>query len=186
MSNEALNVVDNDEVKTDELLDTFQSWIEDGVSEDDIIVKLHQEHDMSFPAAVNRFRKLKSQAGLTTPRGNKAEEVQTFIKTRHEAGDDRSAIIAAMVEQFGYTPKSAASTFSVQGKKLGLTSEGAAGAKVPMEDVVSFLRANYDSMSKQDLIAKMSDELGYAESTCNSFYIYIPMAKEWAAQELAK
>lgn len=184
MNEAALNVVDNEEKveKTDDLLATFESWIAEGVSEDDIIVKLHEEHDMSFPAAVNRFRKLKSQAGLTSPRGNKSEEVLAYIKEQHEAGIERSDIIASMVEKFGYTPKSAASTFSVQGKKLGITGEGTAGAKVPLEDVVKFLRDN-DGMDKQDLLAKMQDELGYAESTCNAFYIYIPMAKEWARQE---
>jgi len=193
MNDETLNVVDNEELtegeagvkveKTDELLETFEDWIAEGVSEDDIIVKLHEDHGLTFPQAVNRFRKLKSQAGLTSPRGNKAEEVVAFIKDKHEGGMERSDIIAAMVEKFGYTPKSAASTFSVQGKKLGLTGEGTAGAKVPLEDVVKFLREN-DGMDKAELLSKMQENLGYAASTCNAFYVYIPMAKEWAKQEL--
>lgn len=171
--------------KPDELLPTFQGWIEDGVTEDDIIVKLHEEHGLSYPSAVAKFRKLKSQAGLTSSRGNKSEDVIAFIKSKHEEGVSRKDIISAMVEEFGYTDKSAASTFSVQGKKLGITGEGGVGNRVPISDTVAFLRANKD-MPKQELLAKMQEELGYAESTCNAFYIYIPMAVEWSAQEKAE
>lgn len=171
--------------KPDELLPTFQGWIEDGVTEDDIIVKLHEEHGLSYPSAVAKFRKLKSQAGLTSSRGNKSEDVIAFIKSKHKEGVSRKDIISAMVEEFGYTDKSAASTFSVQGKKLGITGEGGVGNRVPISDTVAFLRANKD-MPKQELLAKMQEELGYAESTCNAFYIYIPMAVEWSAQEKAE
>jgi len=171
-------------VKEDELLPTFQAWIDEGIEEDEIIMKLHKEHNLSLPSAVSRFRKLKSQAGLTSPRGHKSEDVQAFIQERVDAGDERAVIIEAMVEKFGYTKNSAASTFSTQGKKLGLTGEGGASVRVPMEKTVAFLRANKD-LKKQELVAKMSEELGYAQSTCGAFYTYIPMAEEWAKQELA-
>ena len=173
-------------VKQDELLETFQGWIDDGVEEDDIIMKLHNDHGLSLPSAVSRFRKLKSQAGLTSPRGHKSEDVQAFIKDKVDEGLERGEIIDLMVETFGYTKKSAQSTFSTQGKKLGITGEGGGmSARVPMEDTVRFLRANRD-MKKQELVAKMAEELGYAESTCGAFYTYIPMAVEWAKQELAE
>lgn len=169
-------------VKEDELLSTFQAWIDEGVEEDDIIMKLHQDHGLSLPSAVSRFRKLKGQAGLTSPRGHKSEDVQAFIQEQVDAGNARADIIEAMVEKFGYTKNSAASTFSTQGKKLGLTGEGGASVRVPMEKTVAFLRANKD-LKKQELVAKMSEELGYAQSTCGAFYTYIPMAEEWAKQE---
>lgn len=169
--------------KPDALLETFQGWIDGGMEEDEIIMKLHNEHDLSLPSAVSRFRKLKSQAGLTAPRGNKSEDVQAFIKAKVDDGMERGEIIDAMVEEFGYTKKSAQSTFSTQGKKLGLTGEGGISVRVPMEKTVEFLRANRD-LKKQELVAKMSEELGYAESTCGAFYTYIPMAEEWAKQEL--
>jgi hypothetical protein len=195
MSNEALEM--NEEVmetevnaaveveKPDELLPSFLEWVESGVSEDDIIVKLHEDHGLTYPAAVGKYRKLKSQAGLTSSRGNKSADVVNFIKEKHEEGMARKEIIEAMIATFGYTPKSAASTFSTQGKKLGITGEGGVGRQtVPLSDTVTFLRENYD-LPKQELIAKMQEELGYAESTCNAFYIYIPMAIEWANQENA-
>lgn len=170
--------------KTDELLDDFIGWVKDGVEEDDIIMKLSKDHNLSLPSAVSRFRKLKSQAGMTSPRGHKSEDVQAFIKAKIDDGMDRQEIIAAMIDEFGYAPKSAASTFSVQGKKLGITGEGGGmSARVPMENTVSFLRANRE-LKKQELIAKMTEELGYAESTCGAFYNYIPMAEEWAKQEI--
>lgn len=171
-------------VKPDELLETFQGWIDEGVEEDEIIMKLHKEHDLSLPSAVSRFRKLKSQAGLTSPRGHKAEDVQNFIKDKVEDGMDRADIIDAMVDTFGYTKKSAQSTFSTQGKKLGITGEGSGmSARVPMNKTVEFMRANAD-LKKQEFVAKMSQELGYAESTCGAFYTYIGMAQEWARQEV--
>jgi len=171
-------------VKPDELLPTFEEWIAAGVEEDEIIMKLHKEHNLTLPSAVTRYRKLKSQAGLTSPRGHKAEDVQAFIKDKVDDGMDRGDIIDAMVEEFGYTKKSAQSTFSTQGKKLGITGEGGGmSARVPMEQTVAFLRANQE-LKKQELVAKMAEELGYAESTCGAFYTYIPMAVEWARQEV--
>lgn len=181
---EVTNAVQKAE-KPDDLLDTFQGWIDEGVEEDEIIMILHKEHNLSLPSAVSRFRKLKSQAGLTSPRGHKSEDVQAFIKAKVDEGMERAAIIDAMVEEFGYAPKSAASTFSVQGKKLGITGEGGGmSSRVPLEDVVTFLRDNRE-LKKQELVAKMSEALGYAESTCGAFYTYIPMAEEWAKQEVA-
>lgn len=170
--------------KMDELLPAFKEWVENGIDEDSIIVKLHEEHGLTYPSAVAKYRKLKSQAGMTSPRGHKSEDVIAFIKENHEEGKSRKEIIEAMVEEFGYTPKSAASTFSIQGKKLGIAGGGEFGARqtVPLSDTVAFLRNNYH-LPKQELIAKMKDELGYAESTCNAFYIYVPMAMEWAKQE---
>jgi hypothetical protein len=170
--------------KMDDLLPTFKDWVDGGMAEDDIIVKLHEEHGLTYPSAVAKYRKLKSQAGMTSPRGHKSEDVIAFIKENHDEGKSRKEIIEGMIEEFGYTPKSAASTFSIQGKKLGIAGTGEFGSRqtVPLSDTVSFLRANYH-LPKQELIAKMKEELGYAESTCNAFYIYVPMAIEWAKQE---
>lgn len=187
MSESFAEAVETEEVaaapeKTDPLLETFMGWVNDGVEEDEIIMKLHQEHDLTLPSAVSRYRKLKSQGGLTKERGHKSEDVRNFMKEKHEAGMSRSEIIEAMVEEFGYTKNSAASTFSTQGKELGLTGEGGVSVRVPMEQTVAFLRAN-QGLKKQELVAKMAEELGYAESTCGAFYTYIPMAVEWARQE---
>ena len=182
---EATETATTEAVKTDPLLEQFQQWVDDGIAEDDIIVKLHEEHDLSFPAAVGKYRKLKSEAGLTSPRGHKAEDVQSFIKEGLDQDMSRAEIIGAMVQKFGYTKKSAASTFSVQGKKMGIVGEGTgATQKVPLEEIVAFMRANAGD-KRQELVAKMVEEFGYAESTCGAFYTYIPMAQEWAKQEVA-
>lgn len=187
-TNEAVEETTNEsvqaaEVKPDELLEDFKGWIADGMEDDDIIMKLSNDHDLSISSAVARYRKLKGQAGMTSPRGHKAEEVQAFIQAQVDDGKERADIIEAMVEKFGYTKKSAQSTFSTQGKKLGITGEGSGiSARVPMSDVVAFLRANQD-LKKQELVAKMVAELEYAESTCGAYYNYIPMAVEWARQE---
>jgi len=184
IESEEVEVATATPVKEDELLPTFEEWIAAGVEEDEIIMKLHKDHNLSLPSAVTRFRKLKSQAGLTSPRGHKAEDVQAFIKDKVTDGMERGDIIDAMVEEFGYTKKSAQSTFSTQGKKLGITGEGGGmSARIPMAQTVSFLRANQE-LKKQELVAKMAEELGYAESTCGAFYTYIPMAVEWAKQEV--
>jgi len=180
------NEVATEAKKQDALLPLFLQWKEEGMEDDDIIMKLHEEHDLTLSSAVARFRKLKSEAGLTAHKGHKSEEVREFIKQEADAGKSRAEIIEAMVDKFGYTKKSAASTYSTQAKKLGLIGEGVGvSAKLPMEEVVRFMRANAD-LKKQEFVAKMSEELGYAPSTCGAFYTYMPMAKEWAKQELGQ
>lgn len=183
MMEEEVEVKEEAQVKPDELLPVFLSWVEDGVEEDEMIMKLHKEHNLALSSAVGRYRKLKGQAGLTSPRGHKAEDVQAFIQAKVDEDMSRGDIIDAMVEKFGYTKKSAQSTFSTQGKKLGITGEGGMSARVPISSIVKFLRDNQD-LKKQELISKMAEELNYAESTCGAFYTYIPMAQEWAKQEM--
>ena len=173
------------EVKIDELQATFDEWHEAGISEDNIIVKLHEEHDLSYPAAVNRLRALKKGAGLTRPAGHKSEEGRSFIQECHDSGDDRSVIIEKLQAAFGYTKNSAASTFSVQGGKLGIAGGGSfgGGAKKPLNEVVAFARLNADK-TRKDFVVAMSEELGYTESTAGAFYTYMGFAKEYARQEV--
>ncbi len=184
-------VVENDEVvmapekPRDDLQDTFEGWVEAEISEDDMIESLHTDHELSYPQAVNRLRKLKSAAGLTRPKGHKSEEVQAFITECNDAGDDRATIIGKLVEKFGYTKNSAASTFSVQGGKLGLAGGGSfgAGAKRPLSEVVEFARRNADA-KRADFVKAMVEELEYTESTSGAFYTYMGFAKEYAKQEI--
>lgn len=173
-------------IKVDELQGNFDEWHTAGMSEDDIIEKLHTDHELSYPGAVNRLRVLKKGAGLTRPKGAKSEDVRIFIQTCHDEGNERPAIIEKLVEKYGYTKKSAASTFSVQGGKLGLAGGGSfgGGAKKPLAEVVSWVRANADK-KRADFSAAMATELGYTPSTAGAFYTYLAFAKEYASQEVA-
>ena len=172
-------------VVRDALQDQFDEWHNEDLSEDDIIELLHTEHELSYPAAVNKLRILKKAAGLTRPRGNKATDVQAFIQACHDNGDERGVIIEKMVEKYGYTKKSAASTFSVQGGKLGLAGGGSfgGGAKKPLSEVVAFAR-EHASEKRADFATAMVEELGYTESTAGAFFTYLGFAKEYARQEL--
>lgn len=172
-------------VVRDDLQDTFDGWHAEGVNEDDMIEMLHNDHELSYPGAVNKLRVLKKGAGLTKARGHKSADVQAFIKECSEAGDERAEIIAKMIEKFGYTKHSAASTFSVQGSKLGLTGGGSfgGGAKKPLSEVVAFAR-DHAGDKRADFASAMVEELGYTESTAGAFYTYLGFAREYAKQEL--
>lgn len=178
--------VTNEAGNVDPLQEAFEGWIAAEMNEDDIIEELHSEHELSYPAAVNKLRALKKAAGLTKPRGYSSDEVREFINECHEAGDDRATIISKLVEKFDYTKNSAASTFSVQGGKLGITGGGGfgGGQKKPLDEVVAFARTNAD-LKRADFCAKMAEELGYTESTAGAFYTYLGFAQEYAKQEVA-
>lgn len=169
----------------DELQDAFEGWMEDEASDDDIIEMLHNDHKLSYPAAVNKLRVLKKAAGLTKPRGAKSEDVRVFIQECHDAGDERAVIITKLVAKYNYTKKSAASTFSVQGGKLGLTGgEFGARAKRPLTEVVAWVRDHSD-LKRSDFVVAMQADLEYTESTAGAFFTYLGFAKEYARQEVA-
>ena len=88
-------------IRVDELQGNFDEWHIAGMSEDDIIEKLHTDHELSYPGAVNRLRVLKKGAGLTRPKGAKSEDVRIFIQTCHNEGNERPAIIEKLVEKYG-------------------------------------------------------------------------------------
>lgn len=175
---------ENVAIPRDALQDRFDEWHGDELEDDNIIELLHADHGMSYPAAVNKLRVLKKAAGLTKPKGHKAAEVQEFIQACHDEGDDRATTISKMVEKYGYTKHSAASTFSVQGAKIGLAGGGGASTKRPIDEVVTFARAHATD-KRADFAAAMVAELGYTESTSASFFTYLGFAQEYARQELA-
>jgi len=50
--------------------------------------------------------------------------------------------------------------------------------------VIEFIRANYGSMDKKDILAKMCDIKGAKMSSMNHAYNYIKFAQEYARQEV--
>jgi transposase len=165
-----------------ELVNEYLQWLEEGKDTDAIVELLHNNYNLSYPAAVRKIAALRKEAGLTKPRGTSAEKVQAFIQEQLEAGKERSEIIAMMQEEFGYTKHSASSTFSIQGKKLGITGEGSRRSNVPMEEVVAFARANAH-LKRSEFTEKMAAELDYSPSTAGAFYTYLGFAQEYARQE---
>lgn len=170
--------------EVDELQEVFDSWVEAGKSDDDMIEALHNEHELSYPQAITRLRELKKAAGMGRRPGHKKEEVQAFIQECIDNEMSRSDIIEAMVEKFGYTKNSAASTFSVQARAMGIIAEGEGvrASKKPLNEVVAFARAHAND-KRADFVEAMVEELGYSESTAGAFYTYLGFAKEYARQE---
>jgi transposase len=152
----------------------------------ELIQKIQEDFDVSAATAGAHIRKYAEDTGIELPsqQRHSLEDMVKFVEELHSAGKSRSDIVDALQEEMGYTANSAASAYSRATRELGI-STGRVGATVPLEETVAFLRAN-QSMSRKALAEKMSEELGYAESTAGSFITYINMAKQWAAQELAE
>lgn len=152
----------------------------DGNNADDTILWLRDSQEVSFPAAVRLFAELKK---TLAPEGeSKSAKVTGYIKSKFEQGFNRAQIIQLLQDEFEYSPKSAASVYSTSARTLGIISGGrTGGARVPMNTIVETLRGT--DGSKAAYVAALV-ALGYSESTAAHFVNYVPMAKEWAKQEL--
>ena len=151
-------------------------------SDDDVIMWLKDSQEISFPAAVRMFADLKKSCSEDSA-DSKHAKVLNAVKAWYEGGYDRKQIIQLLQDEFEYTPKSAASMYSTMGKTLGILGEGRTmSAKVPLPTLVEACR-NASDKSRAGY-TKIINELGYSEATAAHFANYIPMAKEWARQEL--
>ena len=151
----------------------------------EMIQQIADEFDVSTATAGAHIRKYAEEQGIELPsqQRHSLEDMVKFVEELHSADKSRADIVDALQEEMGYTANSAASAYSRATRELGI-STGRVGNTVPLDQLVSFLREN-DGMSRKALVTKMSEELGYAESTANSFLTYVNMAKEWARQEAA-
>jgi hypothetical protein len=152
-------------------------------SEDDIITWLKDSQEISFPAAVRMYADLKKSVAEDSA-DSKHAQVLGSVRSWYEAGFDRKQIIQLLQDTYEYTPKSAASMYSTVGKTLGILGEGrVASAKVPLPVLVEACRSASDKSRAG--YTKIISELGYSEATAAHFANYIPMAKEWAKQEMS-
>jgi len=180
---EAMPETETQETSENSLAEELKAWIEEGKDEDSFIEYLHTKHEMSYPKAVRELANLKREAGLTQPRTtHSSEEVQKFIKEKMDEGFDRKDITQMLIDTFGYNKNSAASTMSVQLKKMGITTESVRGARVPIEEVAAFAREHKDK-KRSEFAKLMSEKLGYSESTAAAFYTYLPFAIAYAKLE---
>ena len=107
-----------------------------------------------------------------------------FVKELLESGKDRKEVVQELQNEMGYTANSAASAYSRATRELGL-SQGRVSNTVPLSELVTFIRTN-KALPRKKLAKLMSQELGYAESTANSFLTYVNFAEEWAKQVKAE
>lgn len=147
-----------------------------------IIERVQEEFDLSYPTAYTHVRKYcdQNEIDLPSPNRNSSEEMIEFVKQAFDENKTRAEIIDGLQEEMGYTLNSANSAYSRATRELGLTTGG--GQKASIEKVVTFIREN-EQLPRKEAVAQMCDQLGYAESTANSFFTYLNFAKEYARQE---
>ena len=158
--------------------------IQEAESRKELVNQIADDYDLSTASAAQHIKKFAeaNEIELPTVQRTSLEDMVQFVKEQLDAGLERADVVAALQEEMGYTANSAASAYSRATRELGLSS-GGSGAKAPIDEVVKFIRDNLELPRKQAVI-KMCEEFGYAESTANSFYIYLNFAQEYSRQEM--
>lgn len=146
--------------------------------------QLQIDYDLSYATAYQHIRKYCESAGIELPSAtrNSFEDVLKFIKDAFEQEWDRDKIIQGLTDELGYTKNSANSAYSRATRELGLAT-GNAGPKAELSEVVAHIR-KHEHLPKKEAVRKLCEDLGYAESTANSFYVYLNFAKEYSKQEM--
>lgn len=152
----------------------------------EMITQIADTFDVSEATAGAHIRKYAEANGIELPTQNRnsLEDMIHFVEELIKADKTRAEVVEALQNEMGYTANSASSAYSRATRELGI-STGRVSNTVPLAELVTFVRAN-DGMSRKLLAKKMAEELGYAESTANSFLTYVNFAKQWAVQELAE
>lgn len=143
------------------------------------------DYDLSYATAYQHIRKYCESAGIDLPSAtrNSFEDVLNFIKTAFEQEWDREKIIEGLTTDLGYTKNSANSAYSRATRELGLAT-GGSGPKAELSEVVAHIR-KHEHLPRKEAVKRLVEDLGYAESTANSFYVYLNFAKEYSKQESA-
>lgn len=141
--------------------------------------------EVSTATAGAHIRSFAEANGIELPSQNRntLEDMVKFVQEQLDADKSRAEVVESLQDEMGYTANSAASAYSRATRELGINS-GRVGNTVPLTELVAFVRAN-QRLSRKALVTAMHEELGYAESTANSFLTYVNFAKEWTAQEIA-
>ena len=150
----------------------------------ELIEQFADEFDISTATAAQHIKKFcdENDIELPTVQRTSLEDMVAFVKDKLDEGSTRSEVVEALQEEMGYTANTAASAYSRATRELGL-STGRTGPKASIADVVTFMRNNLD-LGRKAAAKKMHDEIGYAEATAMAFYTYLPLAQEYARQEL--
>lgn len=148
-----------------------------------IVNSLSEQYDVSNATIMQTIRNFCEENDIELPVVKRVDfdDVVKFAKDMLDDGKEKSDVIEAMQDEFGYTANTAASTFSRVAKELGIASERTI---VDISKVVAFVRNN-ENTPRKVAVDKMVEELGYSESTANSYFTYLNFAKEYARQELA-
>ena len=151
----------------------------------EMLTHIADTFDVSEATAGAHIRKYAEESGIVLPSQNRnsLEDMVKFVEELIGADKKRPEIVEALQNEMGYTANSAASAYSRATRELGI-STGRVGTSVPLSELVEYVRAN-QGMPRKDLVQAMHNDLGYAESTANSFLTYVNFAKEWAKQEIA-
>jgi hypothetical protein len=149
-----------------------------------MVETISDKFDIGEATAMQHIRTYAEANSVELPSSTRTPFVDlvAFVKERIDQEKPRAEIVTDMIAEFGYSENSAASAYSRVLKELGL-STGRAGNTFPLADLVTLIRAN-EHLPKKTLITKICEEAGYAESTANSFLIYLNFAKEYARQVL--
>lgn len=151
----------------------------------EMLTHIADTFDVSEATAGAHIRKYAEEAGIELPSQNRnsLEDMVKFVEELISADKSRAEVVEALQNEMGYTANSAASAYSRATRELGI-STGRVGTSVPLSELVTYVREN-QTMARKDLVQAMHNDLGYAESTANSFLTYVNFAKEWAKQEMA-
>ena len=165
-------------------LDDWDGEWTDSTARKDLAESLADEYEISPATAMAHIKKYAEEHDIELPtvQRTSAEDMVAFVSECHEDGDDRATIVEKLQDEFGYTANSAASAYSRATRELGIAT-GRSGPKADISAVVTFIRENAN-LPKKDAVAKMVEELGYAESTAATFFTYLNFAKEYARQEM--
>lgn len=106
---------------------------------------------------------------------NDERTLEEEIVRRNEEGHTRAKIEAYLILEHDYSTNEAKA--AVQGV-LGRSGRDSQS----LEKVVRFIRQNYGTMSKQELIEGMCEVTGGKFSSMNHMYNYIRLAQEYARQ----
>lgn len=113
---------------------------------------------------------------------NQDEEVvvmnpEDVVKELHDGKRSKGYIESFLVIQHDMTPKDAKNLVQ---NVLGKNTTGGAD----WESTIEFIRTNYESMDKADLIEGMMEKKNGKKSSMNHAFNYIKFAQEYARQEV--
>lgn len=151
-----------------------------------MVETISDKFDVSEATAMQHVRSYAEANAIELPSSARTPlaDLIAFVKARLDEGKTRADTTTDLVTEFGYSENSANSAYSRVLKELGLTT-GRSGVTYPLDQLVALIRAN-ETLPKKALLAKICEEAGYAESTANSFLIYLNFAREYAKQVVAE
>lgn len=148
--------------------DIIKNEHDNGLTRDQIIVKLVTEHAMSLNAATKAYAAVAKDAGWTTTLTSYKDEALAYISDKHDTLDAGQVkeLVVDLCDEYGIADSTARDYIKAWCEAAGQSYP----VENPREAIFNWFKDAGDDADKDEFMAFATEELGRSQSNANEYW----------------